>query len=149
MDKIVAEHRGAEIVLSGISFTCVLPGKKRLTAPSVDALKKKIDAALKDDFQPFKAVQIDHGFRRDWAVREVMVVERTAEKRRGHAYVTFTVESEGRRFNVSPDRLYPLEEKAAVVAYVNARNAERKRAEEAEERLHVMDRALKKVDANV
>lgn len=144
----VIEYRGTDIVLSGTSFACDInagTGVRRLTAPSVVALKKKIDAALTEVFTPFKAVHLSHGFRSDSKVQMVTAVGREIEpgRRRGLQRVSYTVEGDGGRFRIAPENLYSEDQFQAVEAYAKAINAERKRSEEAHERNMAMYRQLK------
>lgn len=131
-------HKGADIaVLDNGKFSASVAGQP-IEAPSLDAIRAKIDQLMADTFAPFDAFLLDDS----WSWRddcpelvEVRVVGLSHEGRMRYRKVVWRTESHGRREGVylaTPENL------AKAQAYVKLRKANiKKRAamELAEEKL--------------
>lgn len=129
-------HKGIAIELMEVSgsFSAIIGGKRQV-APSLDAIKKRIDDAAKIGFEPFKA--LEYGRDDKITVYEVTGITRVTRGRRwgssGERFIT-TASYSPERSSVTPDTLEARQAVKAWQALSKKNNAEIDRLKKAMEK---------------
>lgn len=91
MENNTWKHKNVEITFdAGGAYFKAEFGGKHVTAPSLDAMKKKIDKKVADTFQPFEAFEYPHYYRTSEPPSLIKVESIHADTRRSRCSFVFT-----------------------------------------------------------